>query len=55
MAKKYADRTREELIAEILELKSEIKRKDSALRRVISRSNGNNAVKATAQIALKPN
>lgn len=54
--KHYKNRTHEELIEEIKELKAELKRKQSALNRIIGYAKGGNlgAVKSAAGIASKP-
>ena len=56
MPKRYENRTQDELITEIKELKAELRRKDSALSRILNYANKGNlsAVKATAGIAKKP-
>lgn len=56
MTRQYKSRCQDELIAEIKELKAEIRRKDSALDRILGyAANGNmSAVKASAGRALKP-
>lgn len=54
--KHYKNRTHEELIVEIKELKGELSRKQSALKRILGYAKSGNlsAVKSAAGIASKP-
>ncbi|MCG7346397.1 hypothetical protein MHZ92_20025 [Sporosarcina sp. ACRSL] len=56
MAKHYKDWSQEELIAEIKEVKAELRRKTSALDRILGYAKSGNlsAVKAAAGNAVKP-